>query len=260
MSFLLDLSIPVSFIIICAVTVSAALAGLKIVHRKYPREVLRENHEVAAVIFNAFVLLYAVVVAFVVFVTWNGYTDADKNLQMEANETSDLFHTSRAFPDSLGKPMREALLNYMKSVYSDEMKTMANGEESPSSVIAIRKLLSIYMTIDQKSLSNQALYSESLKRLNDLAGYRRLRVFAGNNTIPPVVWAVILIGSIITVLYTYFFGMTKLLPQGIMTGALTITLTLILFLIYVLDHPFSGSSAISSAPLKRTIEIMTLGY
>jgi hypothetical protein len=260
MSYLLDLSVPVSFTIICLITVSISLIGLKLVRRKYTKEVLKENHEVAAVIFNAFGVLYAVLVAFVVFVTWNGYTDANKNLQMEANESADLFHTSKAFPDSVGKPMREALLSYMKSVYGDEMKTMAWGEESPVAIAAIRKLLSVYINIDMKSFSNQALYAESLKRLNDLAGYRRLRVFAGNNTMPPVIWVVILIGSLMTILYTYFFGMNRLLPQMAMTSALTITLTLTLFLIYILDHPFSGSSAISSEPLKRTIEIMALGY
>ena len=40
------------------------------------------------------------------------------------------------------------------------------------------------------------------------------------------------------------------------TAALTVTITLILFLIYVLDHPFTGTSKVSAEPLKQVMEIV----
>jgi len=70
-----------SFLIVSAVTTAVTLCGLYFVRRRYPAELLKENHEVAASIFNAFGLLYGVVVAFVVFVAWSRYDDATKNLQ-----------------------------------------------------------------------------------------------------------------------------------------------------------------------------------
>ena len=82
MQSLLNLPPAISFLIVSVITTAVALAGLRFVRKKYLTEVLKENHEVAAIIFNAFGLLYAVVVAFVVFVTWSGYDDATKNLQM----------------------------------------------------------------------------------------------------------------------------------------------------------------------------------
>jgi ABC-type uncharacterized transport system ATPase subunit len=38
-----------------------------------------------------------------------------------------------------------------------------------------------------------------------------------------------------------------------------VTITLILFLIYILDHPFSGTSRVSAEPLREVIEIMQKG-
>jgi len=99
MRFLLDWPVPLSFLTVSLITASIALAGLYLVRRKYPAEVLKENHEVAAIIFNAFGLFYGVMVAFVVFVTWSGYDEATKNLQLEASEALDIFHTSESFPD-----------------------------------------------------------------------------------------------------------------------------------------------------------------
>src|SRR5436853_7644305 len=103
MGFLLQLPPPVSFFIVSAVTTFFGLVGLYLVRRRYSAEVLKENHEVAAIIFNAFGLFYRVLVAFVVFVTWGGYDEATKNLQMEASEALDIFHTAATFPDTSGK-------------------------------------------------------------------------------------------------------------------------------------------------------------
>src|SRR6266567_2979268 len=128
MRFLLNLPPAISFLIVSAVTTAVALAGLRYVRKKYPAEVLKENHEVAAIIFNAFGLLYGVVVAFVVFVTWSGYDDATKNLQLEANEIDDIFHISKAYPDPAGATIRHGLMDYIASVYNDELKRMSQGE------------------------------------------------------------------------------------------------------------------------------------
>src|SRR5712675_2541650 len=115
MQFLLQLSPPISFFIVSAITTFLSLVGLYLVRRKYSAEVLRENHEVAAIIFNAFGLFYGVMVAFVVFITWSGYSDATKNLQMEANQVADIFHSAEAFPDPGSKAMKRALMDYVTS-------------------------------------------------------------------------------------------------------------------------------------------------
>src|SRR5438128_5570016 len=100
MRFLLQLPPPVSFLIVSAITTFFALVGLHLVRRKYSAEVLKENHEVAAIIFNAFGLFYGVMVAFVVFVTWSGYNEATSTLQLEVSEALDLVHSAEAVPDS----------------------------------------------------------------------------------------------------------------------------------------------------------------
>jgi hypothetical protein len=259
MQFLLNLPAPISFLIVSAITAFVALAGLHFVRKKYPAEVLKENHEVAAVIFNAFALFYGVMVAFVVFVTWSGYDDATRNLQMEASEALDIFHSAEGFPDPANKIIQQGLRDYVASVYNDEVKRMSQGEITLYSGGAHAKLARLFYQIDEKSIPNKELYAESLRRLNNLAQYRRLRVFAGNHTVPSVIWLVLLFGGVITVAYTYLFGMKNIKTQHMITTALTVTITLILFLIYVLDHPFTGASKVSTEPLKQVMAVMQKG-
>ena len=80
-----------------------------------------------------------------------------------------------------------------------------------------------------------------------------MRIFAGNDTVPPVIWLVLLVGGVFAVSYTFFFEMKNIRAQYLITTTLTVTITSILFLIYVLDHPFTGTSRISLAPLKQAM-------
>lgn len=255
MQFLLNWPVPLSFLTVSAVTTLAALAGLSIVRKNYPAEVLKENHEVAAIIFNAFGLFYGVMVAFVVFVTWSGYSDATKNLEMEANEMDDIFHSTEAFPEPARKIIRQELLDYLKNV-DGELDQMSRGHVELHSGDAMPKLLSAFYHMDETLMPNKALYAETLKRLNKLAEYRRLRIFAGNDTVPAAIWLVLLIGGVFTISYTFLFGMKNIRAQYLITATLTVTITLILFLIYVLDHPFTGTSKVSAEPLKDVMTVM----
>ena len=117
MQFLLQLPPPISFFIVSAVTTFLTLAGLYVVRKMYSADVLKENHEVAAIIFNAFGLFYGVMLAFVVFVTWSGYSDATKDLEMEANLADDLFHIAKTVPDPAKTTMQGGLMSYVNSVF-----------------------------------------------------------------------------------------------------------------------------------------------
>ena len=253
MRFLLQLAPPVSFFIVCAITTLMALAGLHTVRNKYSAEVLKENHEVAAIIFNAFGLFYGVLVAFVVFVTWGGYDEATKNLQMESSEALDLFHVAEAFPDSYKKTVQQGVRDYVSAVYNDEVPKMAVGDISLYTGGAHATLRVLFAQVDANSIPNRELYGEALRCLNNLAQYRRMRIFAGNDTVPPVIWLVLLVGGLFAVSYTFFFGMKNIRAQYLITTTLTVTVTSILFLIFVLDHPFTGASRVSFTPLKEAM-------
>jgi hypothetical protein len=117
----------------------------------------------------------------------------------------------------------------------------------------------LFYQMDEQSIPNRELYGETLHCLNNLAEYRRLRIFAGNDTVPSVIWGVMLIGGLFTICYTFFLGMKHIKAQYIISSTLTITISLILLLIYVLDHPFTGASRVSIEPLREVIEIMQNG-
>lgn len=259
MRFLLYLHPAISVIILCIVSVSLSYLGLKIVRKKFPEEVLRDNHEVGGFIFNAFGLIYAVLIAFVVFVTWNEYNDARSNLDAEASELIDVYNTSKAFPDSTRNLLNKSLIEYIEIIMNDEWPLLENGEPSMKARQSFRSLWLIYSTMDVNKLSNVPVYEESLRHLNSLSEKRRTRIFDSRETIPPIIWAALLFGGVMCVVFTYFFCSRRIQAQVVMTSALTVLNTLILYMIYLLDHPFVGSMKLTPEALEHAMYLIKSG-
>ncbi len=259
MRFLLNWHPAISVIVLCIVTVSFSYFGLRIVRKKFPEDVLRDNHEVGGFIFNAFGLIYAVLVAFVVFVTWNEYNDARANVDAEASELIDIYNTSKAFPDSTRKLLQKSLIEYTESIMHDEWPLLENGEPSLKARQSFHTIWEIYSTMDISRLSNVPVYEESLKHLNELSERRRTRVFDSLENIPAIIWAALLFGGVMCVVFTYFFCSRRLQAQVVMTSALTVLNTLILYMIYLLDHPFIGAMKITPEAFEYALNLIKTG-
>jgi len=64
------------------------------------------------------------------------------------------------------------------------------------------------------------------------------------------------LSSVILVAFTFFFSTKNILHQYIMTAFLVFVCVLVLYLIYVLDHPFVGQDAITPDAFQPLINII----
>jgi hypothetical protein len=226
------------------------------VRKRFHERYLKENHEVAGYIFNAFGLIYAVLIAFVVFATWSSHDTTKKNIEMEVNKLADLFTDASAFDNQTKNTIRASLIEYTKTVIEDEWQLMASGgKRSQLGYDKYRAIWRAYLDIDVKKIKNVYIYDESLRQLNAMSEYRRLRWFSSMSAIPGAIWLVLIVGGIISVSYTFFFGTKHLQAQCVMTSVYTIFNSMVLFLIYILDHPFTGYNAISNEPFRIVLRM-----
>jgi hypothetical protein len=255
MTFLLSIHPALSFAIVSVSSATLAILGLIMVRKKIHVERLKEHHDVSGIIFNAFGLLYAVLIAFVVYATWSAYDTTKKNIEMEANKLSDLFMDAGAFADPMKTKILVAVSEYTKTVVEEDWPTLASGGNPPKKVRdAYQNIWDAYLNVDVKAINNVYMYQESLHQLNTMSEYRRLRRLASKSSTPFVIWLVLIAGGIMSVAYTFFFGTKKLKPQSIMTASYAIMNSMVLFLIYILDHPFTGYSAISNEPFQAILK------
>jgi len=233
---------------------SLSVAGLVLVRRYADIAWLKRQHEVASFFFLMIGTLYAVLIAFAIFVVWTSFQDAGANLEHEANEVGDLSRMAMTMPDPMRTNIQAALADYIHAVVEDEFPAMAEGRDSQRTWQAIENLWKIYAEAEPATLKAQANYAESLRHMNDLSNDHRTRLFTSRGTVPSMLWYLLYSGGIVLIAFTYFFGHESLLSQGAMTAALAGILAFSLFLITAYDSPYAGAARVSPAPFQLELQ------
>src|SRR5579863_2368235 len=225
-----------------------SVAGLLIVRRYVSTEWLKRHHELASYYFLMIGTLYAVLIAFAIYVVWTAFKDAGANLEHEATEVADLSRLSTAMPDALCRNISEALLEYLNAVVQDEFPAMNQGRESERTWTAVQRLWDAYGSARPDTPRVQAYFNESLKHLTQLSDLRRTRLFASHGTVPQVLWCLLTVAGVLLVGFTYFVGHEGIATQAIMTACLAGVLSFSMFLILSLNRPYSGVGHVVPEP------------
>ncbi|HEX8476412.1 MAG TPA: DUF4239 domain-containing protein [Pyrinomonadaceae bacterium] len=241
--------------VVVALAVLAAVGGMLLVRRSVSVSVLESHNEVAGFIYAVVGVVYAVLLAFIVIVGWESHTNAETRAEQEANSLGDLFRNAEAFPVETKLQLREHLRAYTKVVIEKEWAKMAEREQSPEAWDAFYHLWQGYHRFEPHNARESAWYAQSLERLNDLGDNRRLRLLSSRSSVPSLMWLVIVVGSVITVAFSYFFGTRNTLAQILMTAGLAATLALILLLIADLEHPFSGLIRVEPQAFEQIMDV-----
>lgn len=241
-------------VVIVGVSVLLAHVGLRLVRRRVPLDVLETQHEVAGFIIGVLGAIYAVLLAFVVVAVWDQFGDAKIVAATEANQLNDLSRMVEGFPSPVKPRVLEGLRAYGQSVIDDEWKTMSRGEASTKTQAAMDNLWQLFREVEPQTNRENALYAESLDRLNQMSDNRRLRIHASADDIPLLIQILLWGGGLMTIAFTYFFGVRSIKSQALMTAALAGEIAFLLFLVVVLDNPFHGYLRLSPEPMQQSLE------
>jgi Protein of unknown function (DUF4239) len=228
------------------------LLGLYLVRRIVGVDKLKSNHELAGFLIGIVGTIYAVLLAFVVVVEWQKHTDASNTVATEANVLGDLSRMAERLPSEQRKQVLSQLVDYAQSVANDEWPMLASGNSSDKTTRLLNQIWKNYVT-DQnpQTAAETALYSESLRRLNELSDSRRLRINSSRDGLSSMLWVVLIGGGMVTLAFTYFFGAANLRAQLLMVAALTGEIAFILILIVLLDNPYRGELKVTPDPIRE---------
>lgn len=245
--------------LIVVIGVAVSLGGLLLVRRNVAVATLEQHNDVAGFIIAVIGVIYAVVLAFVVISVWEQFDTAKANASQEANLVG-LLYVNAVFYPGHTESIRKDLQGYAESVVNNEWTEMsAHQSDSPTTDRQVGVLLGEYRAIHPESTEEGIFYTESVRRLYELTNLRRARVDASGNELPSVLWTILIVGGVITIGFTYFFGVSHFGAHVLMVAALAAMIALTLFVILSLDLPFSGDLRISSDAMEQTIREFSHG-
>ena len=202
---------------------------------------LREEHnDVAGFIYAVLGVAYAVLLAFVVIAVWQNYETAKTNVDTEANELAGVYFLASQLPEPQRTHVQDLARRYARVVVEEEWSMMEQGQTSPRADSLLRQLRSKLLKFDPSTEREQVLYEGGLTQLHDALDARRSRLLEVREGIPNLLWVVLVLGGVITVSFTYLFGLKSNLAHALMVAALTLLICAILFTIGEFDYPFSG--------------------
>jgi hypothetical protein len=228
-----------------SLAVLVAFAGLLLVRRLTALNLREEHNEVAGFIYAALAVAYAVVLGFVLITVWERYEAARVTADQEGSELAAVYWLANQLPNSDRRQVQELARSYAQVVIDEEWPMMQDGLSSPRAWVLMDQLRQSLQDFEPSTSAEEEVYAQGLSRVHDLTEARRLRLLDANTGIPTILWVVLLAGGVITVSFTYLFGLKNTWVHTVMVVALTVVLTSILFTIYTLENPFAGDSRIS---------------
>jgi hypothetical protein len=123
---------------------------------------------------------------------------------------------------------------------------MEHTQATPRGWVLIDDIRATVQEIEPRTQADQELYAQGLDQVQRLADARRTRLVQAEEGIPSVLWVVLVVGGMVTVGFSYLFGLANTWAHRLMVVSLAGVIALVLFTIGVLDHPFSGGVRIGT--------------
>jgi len=233
----------VSLIIIASI--AFAVLGTLYVRKKFGHEHLSKHNEIGGFIYAVIGVVYAVLVAFVVIVVWENFQEAHEIVEHEANSIAAIQSISNGFDEDFNNKLNSAVNEYLKQTINFDWELMKSGaslkliKEKPSdpSFATLRDLIYSYKANSPKE---EILMDKLVDKLEELAENRRMRFFSSKLSVPAFMWFILIIGAFWLIVFAMLFSSTNLWSQLIMISILSKSISLVLILIYALDHPYNG--------------------
>jgi hypothetical protein len=183
--------------------------------------------------------------AFVVIVVWENHQEAHEIVEGEANTISSLQALSKGFDAEYSSKLDLAIQNYIQKTVKEDWQLMTSGQklnkikEKPSDK-SFSALRDMYYSFSPGSSKEEMILDKSIDKLEELGEYRRMRFFSTKLSVPGFMWFVLSIGAVMIISFAMLFSSTNLWAQLIMVSVLSTSISLVLLLIYALDHPYIG--------------------
>jgi hypothetical protein len=221
-------------------SVAASISLLWCVRKWITVDLLRKHHEMTGYIFAVVGTLNAVLLGMVVIEAQSRFQQARTNEAAEASNIADVRLYAEHLPEPTRSRIDEHVRNYIKIILEEEWDAPAEKQPNPD---AVREIHIIWNTISKFVPTNnreQNLHSIMLSEVAQAFDLRRFRITTGRHGIPTVLWCVMIIGAVITEMFSLMFAAENVRLQAFMVGLLAVTLSMSMLVVYVLGTPYRG--------------------
>jgi hypothetical protein len=219
---------------------------------------LGAQHEVAGYLVAVVGVMYGVLVASVVIIVWAQFDAARRAVDREAGDVATLFRLAAGLPGPYDEQLIGAVREYTRVVPAMDWPAMARAAHSPEGDVAMARLWAAVLAVSPSAAVSAELQDKALDVLEEVTALRRQRLSASHVGLSGLIWLVLVAGGVITVSFTFLFGVESERLHQVMVALVAAMIGLNLFLIAALDRPFTGDLQVSPEPFALVEEALEI--
>jgi len=247
----------IAVVAVLALCVAGASVGVWLVRRVVDPDTLEESNAISGAIFATFGVIYGVILAQVVVAAWTGFQDAESAVDREAQAVVSMVRLAASLPEPERGRVQGAAVAYGAEVARSDWQRMEAGQPpGAESVMAVRRLFLEVGALAAGPLADSPTTTAIVEKLDDLDAARGERVQTSLRTMPRLLWIALLAGGVLTVGFTFLFGMDNAALHHIMVASLSAIVALLLVLVIALGKPFQEPLAIDPDNFATRMELI----
>lgn len=256
---LADLPIWLAGILMVCLAVGGACAVELVARRLIPIHIRRDHNDVGAAVFTVVGTTYAVLLAFVAMLAWEGFNKAQAVTDSEASLVQNVYQLIDGLSGPEMPAMRNDIVAYADAVVRAEWPAHTVGRAVTEDEPHLSHLTTTALHLRPDNVADGDLHTLLLGDLGQLGAARRERLFAARTPIPAILWFVLFAGGSLTVGFASLLGAPSLRMHLAMSSLLAISGALVLLAIVALSNPFRGDFRVSPEPFERVLAQMKSG-
>jgi Protein of unknown function (DUF4239) len=190
-------------------------------------------------------LFYGLLLGLVAVGAYNNYTNADDSATREANAIGVLYRDVSNFPEPLRSELRAEIPHYIDVVVNQEFPSAREGKVLIAATPVATEIQHGIASFAPANFGGQALDDETFRQFGNFIDDRNERLNQMTTGLPGTLWLVLILGALINLALIAMLAIDKLAAHLMFSGLFAAFLSLMIFLIAALDHPFLGQYSIS---------------
>ena len=255
LSWLHSLPIITSFLLVVFVFVLPTLLGGWHLQPHVVRALrnARDGNAIAGIALSTIALFYAVLLGLLSLAVFQNYTTAGDTVEREAASVMTLGRSFHMYPSPLKGQLGELLVRYVDEEAGPGWAMQRIGRSSAEGDALVDRIGHLLQGFNPSTNGEKAVHLDTLRMFSEFVDRRQQRIDASQNSIPGVLWFVVLVGAVIntTVLWLFDYDQRTHLVVG---GALSLFIGIMVFMLAALDQPFNGYSGLGPGKLVNARE------
>ena len=211
------------------------------------------DHEAAGIGIIAQLIgdIYAVLLAFMIFVIWTQFTEVENCVIREADSLDELLRFSGFLNDEARATIRRAIFYYVRQVLGPEWEELGEGRRERQAEEAFNRLTAAVADVTLKEATEPLLRDSLFDSLKTISRNRDERLAKSLTRMPPTLSGLVKLIAAVLLLVIFVYPFHNTVVGAMCLAAAATVLYLANFVMTDTDNPYKGVWNIRSDPFSQ---------